>query len=277
MGIGGGHMLRRSRKALLTIALVALALASAACQANGDATPTNTPLSPQPLSADQIITLGDVDPDEPIKKINRFQPLADYLASHLKDQGILKGQVVIASNIEEIGQLLKDGTVDIYFDSPFPALAVQKQVGSQIILRRWKEGTPTYWSLYVASKELGIASAEEFRGKVIAFEEPRSTSGFLLPASTLIQRGFTLTEVSGPSASVAPAEIGYVFSRDEENTIEMVLSGHVAGGGISNGDYDELPPELMERLTTFGRTISVPRQLVSVRPGLDPALVTQLR
>ena len=112
---------------------------------------------------------------------------------------------------------------------------------------------------------------------MIAFEEPRSTSGFLLPAGTLIQRGFTLTEVSGPGAQVSADEIGYYFSRDEENTVELVLRDAIAGGGVSIEDYQELPAELMDQLVVFDRTITVPRQLVSVRPGLDPELVRRIQ
>ena len=217
--------------------------------------------------------MGDIDPDEPAKKIARFKPLAEYLAANLADFGIQKGQVVIARDIAEMGGYLSEGTVDIYFDSPFPTLATQDLSGSKIVLRRWKGGIVEYWSRFIAKKDGGIAGVEDFRGEVIAFEEPRSTSGFLLPAGTLIQRGFILTEVSGPGAQVAVDEIGYHFSGDEENTVELVLRGEVAGGSISNEDYEELPEAIIDQLLVFDRTITVPRQLVSVRPGLDPELV----
>jgi phosphonate transport system substrate-binding protein len=82
--------------------------------------------------------------------------------------------------------------------------------------------------------------------------------------------------VNSPDEAVGPNEIGYVFSLDEENTIEMVLDGRVAAGGVANLDYNELPAELMNQLEIFGQTISVPRQLVSARPGLDPALVDKV-
>ena len=46
-----------------------------------------------------------------------------------------------------------------------------------------------------------------------------------------------LREVDGPAAEVENNEIGYFFSRDEENTIDMVLRGMVAAGGISNQNF----------------------------------------
>ena len=46
----------------------------------------------------------------------------------------------------------------------------------------------------------------------------------------------------------------------------------MAGGGISNQDYNDLSPEIMDQLVIFDRTITVPRQIVSVRPELVPGL-----
>ena len=225
-------------------------------------------------SLHRTITLGDVEPDEPIKKIRRIQPLTDYLAEHLNELGIESGRVVLSRDFEEMAGLLSDGTVDIYFDSPFPTLTVQELSGSTVTARRWKEGDPIYWSLYIARRDSGITGLDGFLGKVVAFEKPHSTPGFILPAGTLIQRGFTLREVGQSDEDVAPDEIGYIFTRDEENTVEMLLQGLLAGGGISNQDYEGLPEEIKQRFVAFGRTAAVPRQLVSVRPGLDPELVT---
>ena len=202
-------------KSVATGAMVLFAIA--ACQ-TGPADPTNTAAPPllNTLSEDQVITLGDIDPDEPAKKIKRFQPLADFLADRLLDYGIERGRVVVARDIEEMAGFLKDGRVDVYFDSPFPTLAVQELSDSSVVLRRWKQGEPTYWSVYIALRDSGIARVEDFAGKVVAFEEPHSTSGFLLPAGTLIQRGLTIRAVGRPEEAIHPREIGYVFSWDEE-------------------------------------------------------------
>lgn len=241
------------------------------------ATPDVLPSPVPSLERSQVIVLGDIDADEPVKKVKRFSPLAEYLAENLSEQGIRGGKVVIASSIEEMGRFLKEGEVDIYFDSGFPTLEVQRLSGSQIILRRWKQESATYWSTFVARRDSGIDSIEDFVGKIVAFEEPYSTSGFILPAGTMKQRGFNLRRVSSPTAEAGPDEIGFFFSLDEDNTIELILEGRVAGGGISNQDYESLPPELMDRLVRFDRTITVPRQLVSVRPGLAAPLVEKVR
>ena len=199
--------------------------------ATAPAAVSTVPTSPE---VSQPITLGDIDPEDPTKKLKRFKPLADYLAQHLAEFGISRDQVVIARDIDEMARFLRDGTVDVLFDSAFPTLAVQELSGSQPILRRWKDSDPEYWSVYVAMRGDGVASVEDLTGKVIALEEPHSTSGFVLPAGTLIQRGFRLREVDGPGARVGPDEIGYFFTFDEQDTIALMMRGLVAAGGISN-------------------------------------------
>ena len=196
------------------------------------AAPAATP--PSSRVGDRIIVIGDIDAYEPLKKVKRFKPLADYWAENLSEFGIGRGDVVIAKDIPEMAHYLDQGEIDFFFDSGFPTLAVRRLSGSQVILRRWKGGSSDYWGTYLVRRDSGIDSPEGLVGKVVAFEELYSTSGFILPAGTLIKKGFKLREVSGPDEDVSPNEIGYFFSRDEENTIELVLDGQVAAGGIAN-------------------------------------------
>lgn len=59
--------------------------------------------------------------------------------------------------------------------------------------------------------------------------------------------------------------------------MELILRGRIAGGGVSKHDVDEIKPELLERVVSFDQSISVPRQLVSVRSGLDEKVVDSVR
>ena len=224
-----------------------------------------------PVSSAEIFTVGDIGPEDPGKKIKRFQPLADYLVDHLGLYGYQAGRVVVTKNMEDMADLLEDGTIDLYMHSPYPALAVQELSGSQVILRRWKGGVHSCASAHVATKACGIVKAEDLLGKVVAFEEPFSTSGYVLPAGKLIQLGFNLVEVKMPDAVVEPGQIGYYFSLDDENSVELLLQGRVAARGISLQDYEKLSDEIKEQSNVFGETVTVPRHLVSVSPGMEPS------
>ena len=258
-------------------ACAAMVFVLAACQGEGTEALESADTAVKESSPRLTITLGDIDANEPAKKIKRFQPLANYLAEHLEDFGIKGGNVVIARDIEEMAKFLKDGTVDVYFDSPYPTLATQERSGSQVILRRWKKGVATYWSTYITLGRSGIESVDDLLGKVVAVEEPYSTSGFVLPVGTLAQRGFSLKQVNQTDARLGSNEIGYYFTWDDKNTVELVLRGEVAGGVIDNVYYDELALDYGDQIVAIDRTVAVPRQLVSVRAGLKPTLLSRVR
>jgi phosphate/phosphite/phosphonate ABC transporter binding protein len=214
--------------------------------------------------------LADVT-DEPIKKTERFQPLADYLADRLHDFGIGVGVVKIAPDTSTMAAMMQNAQVDIYFDSPFPAMIVSDQSGAQPILRRWKDGVGEYYSLFFAQAHLGIDKVSDLDGRLVAFEDANSTSGFMLPLAHLVQNGLTPVETV-PGAMPAADEVGYVFAGDDENIVHWVLDGRVAAGVVDEETFREIPDETRATLGIFSITETVPRQVVLVRPGLDPDL-----
>jgi phosphonate transport system substrate-binding protein len=219
------------------------------------------------------IVLGDIS-DDPGEVIEGTQPMADYLAAGLTEFGITAGEVRIASDADEMTQLLKDGEVDLYFDSVYPATLISDATGAQPILRRWRFGVEEYFTVIFTSEDSGIDSLTDLQGHMVAFDNPFSTSGFLLPAVTLVEEGFNLHGKSGYDEQVSEQEIGFVFSYDDENTLQWVLSGYVAAGATDDYHfYVAFPEDVTEKLTVLAETVSVPRQVVLARPGLNPDLL----
>jgi phosphonate transport system substrate-binding protein len=82
------------------------------------------------------------------------------------------------------------------------------------------DGSTGYYSIGFARKDSGITTIEEAKGKVFAFAEPNSTSGYLVP-------GAELTEVFGPLDQYF-SEVK--FSGGHEQTIVGVANGDFAAG-----------------------------------------------
>ncbi len=112
------------------------------------------------------------------------------------------------------GTHLGQGEVDLYLDSPFPVSWVVHETGARPLLRRLKQGEASYRSVLFARRDSGLQSIEDLRGHVIAFGEPFSTSSFLLPKASLVERGLQLERYEDPAADVPDDVIGYVFSND---------------------------------------------------------------
>ena len=219
------------------------------------------------------IVLGDIS-DDPAEVIMGTQPLANYLASKLNDYGITEGQVKIAATTEEMAKLLSSGQVDLYFDSVYPATLISDTSGAQPILRRWRYGVPDYHTVIFASAKSGITSIDDLPGNIIAFDAPYSTTGFFLPAVYLTEHNLSLVGKRSYNDPVAGDELGFVFSYDDENTLQWVLSGLVAVGATDDYHFDSaFPASATDELVVLTRTESVPRQVVVVRPDMDPELL----
>lgn len=223
----------------------------------------------------KILTIGDIS-DEPIIKIERFLPLADHLASNLADMGYGSGHVVIAQSMDEMGALLKSGEVDVFMDSAYPSLLVQQLSQSRFLLRRWKGGDSSYWSVFAVNRDLDIEDVEGLRGHVIAAEDPYSTSGYALPVTELISRGVDVKIVGDSHSIVSDDAVGVWFTRDEANTLDAIHHGTVVAGFLSNQDVSELDPG-DQYLKVIGRTDSVPRQIVSVSLGVSREVADRIQ
>lgn len=258
---------------LLTILLLVLA----AC---GGDDPTLTPTSEpeaapteeEAAEAGGVLVLADVS-DNPQKVIDRATPLADYLAANLGEFGISTAEVRVASDFDTMVQWLNDGEVNLYFDSPYPVLRASNEAGAVPILRRWKDGISEYHSIFFTLGDAGYESLADLSGQMIALDEIVSTSGYLMPVAHLIDQDLNPVEKDDIEAEVAEDEIGFVFSGDDENTIQWVISGRVAAGVVDNDTFSEIPEETRDQLTILAETNPVPRQMAVVNSSMDEALV----
>ena len=256
--------------ARLGLALLAAVLLAPGCQ--------QTPNEPAPKEpartsgATGVLSVGSVSLN-PGREYQTFRPFADYLASRLGEVGIGNGRVVVADSLSKMVADLQRGSVDLFIDSPFPVAFVCDRAGSRPILRRWKRGSDVYHSVIFVRADSGIASADDFRGRIIAFGEPFSTTGFFLPKAALASSGLKLVNYEDPAATIQPDHVGYVFSNDAENTMFWVLKKKVAAGAVNADYFEALAGSRIEELRIIHRTEEVPRNVVCVRDGLDPELI----
>lgn len=232
---------------------------------NQEATPTT--------NGSRTIVIADIS-DNPAKKIERFQPFADYLASQLNDVGM--GEVEIAPDMETMADWLSSGKVHIYFDSPYPSMKVVELSGAKPILRRWKKGVEVYHTIIFTRSDSGIETLDDLKGKMIAFDEPVSTSGYMLPIGHLKQAGLKLVQKKSLTANVAANRVGYIFSEDDDNSIQWVLTKRLAAAAVGSSDFLKMPEKTRQQLTILAETEPVPRNVVVVSPTLTNDEVTAI-
>ena len=232
------------------IMMLVTLLALAACTTS-QAAPTPPPEPTTPPTATGRIVLSDVS-DDPVEKIEEFTPLADYLAANLAEQGIGVGEVKVAPDLETMVDWLQKGEVDIYFDSTYPTIVVGEASGAYPILRRWKGGVGEYNSVIAVRADSDLKTLDDLNGHMIGFEDESSSSGYFMPLTYLLSNGMNMELNQVPDANVDAEEVGYVFTGDDENTVEWVFTGKVDAGAIQSTDFDELAGRNSKRTAGAG-------------------------
>ncbi|MEM9008538.1 MAG: phosphate/phosphite/phosphonate ABC transporter substrate-binding protein [Cyanobacteria bacterium P01_F01_bin.86] len=259
-----------SKKYVLSATLICLASALFGCS-----TPNATDSTD--IEGDAII-LTDVDFD-PDSLIPETQPVADYLATDrtLKQAGITQGEVQIAPDVETVAEWMAAGEVNLYFDSVYPAMLVMEQSGATPILRRWKDGVPEYNTYFVTRTDSPLKELADLQGNMIAMQSPSSSSGFMFPMIYMLEAGFNPIEKAEANHTVAEDAIGYVFSGEDDNTVEWILEGKVAAGALDNETWTDLSDEDRAQLTIIAETDAFPRHVVVAGPSLAPEQLDALK
>lgn len=245
----------------LFIYLIVLVLALTACT-SADTSETDVPtVEASPIPEGETITLGAISND-PIEEIEEMQALADYLSSNLSEVGITTVDIKIVESLQEMVDAVASGEVDIFFESAYGATLVADAADAHLALRRWKSGVEEYHAVIFSSADSDITAVSEMPGNTIAFEASESTSSFVLPAIYLYNEGLNLVEVQSASSSISDDRLGYLFSDDDDNTIQWVISGRIALGAINHLAFEELSEADQSALRILAETEDIPRHVV---------------
>jgi len=222
----------------------------------------------------RVLVFGRVH-DDPVRSIRDRQEFVDYIAKKLGPLGFAGGRIMVVEKINLLAQALKEGKVDLFHDSVVPTLVLSKSAGSVPILRQWKYAEAEYEGVIVVKKGSGIDTLADLRGKVIAFEEPHSTSASILPRMLLEEKKLKLVQIKFPG-TVKPDVIGYVYGTDGSSP-NVLITGRADAATTSYREIERLKPEIRESLKIIGKTMTVPRQLIAVRKDLEPRIVKELK
>jgi phosphonate transport system substrate-binding protein len=213
--------------------------------------------------------------DDPVRSIRDRQEFVDYIAKRLAPVGIIGGRITVVDKMHLLAEALREGKVDLFHDSLVPTMVLSKRAGAVAILRQWKYGEADYEGIIVVRNNSGINTLADLRGKVIAFEEPHSTSAHVLPRMLLEENKLKLAPFKSPG-TVKPNEIGYIHGTDG-NAPNLLITGRVDAATTTYREIERLKPEVRDSLKVIGKTKSVPRQLIAVRKDLDPAVLRALK
>lgn len=226
-----------------------------------------------------MLVLGRVS-DDPKAHYERLKPLLDYVVTQMHDLGIHEGRVLMARDAQQMVSYLRQGKVDWITETAGAALIFEERAQSRILVRARRGGLFNYRTVFFARNDSGINSLDDLRGRAIGLQHPSSTSAYLVPAITLLDRSIPLVIQASPLERPPAAFVGYAFARSEGNLVTWVQKGLVDAAAFSNQDWDELvmsAPTFARELHIFHESHEFPRAVEMVRQGIDPRVEERLR
>jgi len=154
----------------------------------------------------------------------------DYLE---KETGY-KYDVTIPQSYVAVVEAFGTKRADIAAFNTFGYLMAHEKYGAEAKLTVIRHGLSTYQSMFVAKADSGIKSVQDLKGKKVAFVDPASASGYILPLKLLKDKGIETKET--------------VFALKHDNVISMVYQGQVDAGAAfySPPSKDEKGQETIE-------------------------------
>ncbi|MBC5636970.1 phosphate/phosphite/phosphonate ABC transporter substrate-binding protein [Ornithinibacillus sp. BX22] len=262
------------------VLILGLALVLAACGGSGDekkSSDENTSGDSKKEEASEgmvpdTLVIGFVPSQDSDNIADTVEPLANRLGEELDIE--VKSQVMTDYNalVEAMGA----NQVHVGFIPAFGYVLANEQYDVEVILKSIRYGSGTYKAQYVVRADSGIESLEDLRGKVWAYADQGSTSGYLFPANQLMEE-FDI-------ATTAELETDFFNGTRQagghDNAAILVYEGDADVATTFDDVRTELEeeyPDIMEKLKVLTYTEDIPNDTISVTKELDKEFVQKIK
>lgn len=194
------------------------------------------------------------------KIVTSGQEVADYL----HDATGYYFKVAVPTSYASVIEALGTNETDIAWLATFAYILANEKFGAEVALTTVRNGLEKYRGQFLAHADSDINSIEDIAGKVIAYTDAASTSGYLYPSAILAEKGIKPKDMmyAGGHPQVILAvyqrtvDVGCTFwsPKDEE--------GHIRDARRAVIDTY---PDVEEKVKIIGYTDWIPNDTVTFR------------
>lgn len=195
-----------------------------------------------------------------------YESLVKYIGERLGRPALMIQRPTYA----EINELVHRGEVDLALVCTLAYVYGHQQFGMQPLVAPQVDGKAEYYSYIIVLKESPAREFSDLRGKVFAFSDPLSFSGYLAPVYLLGQAGFDADSFFKK----------YIYTYSHDNSIRAVAQGLVDAAAVDSLVYDSFvqeDPALGKRLRVIDHVGPVGSPPFVVGPMIDAELKSRLK
>ena len=234
----------------------------------GNAASTSSPGSEKGAQPEKSLLIGLIPEQNIFKQMERYEPLANYLAGKIGIHVKLKVLTRYGNIVDNSISLRLDGA---FFGSFSYALA-QRKLSVEVLVRHENlDGSSTYHGLIFVRKDSRIKNIKDMKGKCFVFVDKATFAGFLLPLAYF--------KAHGVEDYKAYFKETY-FSGTHEGAIQDVFNKKADIGAAKNTIFERLvtaDPRIRQDLEILEKSPNVPENGLAVRKSLDPSVKKALQ
>ncbi|WP_371381169.1 phosphonate ABC transporter substrate-binding protein [Sporomusa aerivorans] len=215
----------------------------------------------QTAKTEKTFRLGIIPSENGQETLKQFSPLVAYLEETMK----VKVEPYVATDYNAVVEAMRTKHIDAAMFGPFSYIMAAERAGAEVcVVRVGGNGSPTYNSYFITHKGSGIKTLNDLRGKALAYTDPASTSGYLVPAKVLLDNG-----ISSPDfASV-------IYSNGHDASILAVKNKQVDAAAVDEMSYTRAVEKgiiTKDEVPVFYTCPPIPQSPFAVAKDIDPAL-----
>lgn len=184
-------------------------------------------------------------------------------------------KVAVPTSYAAVIEAMGSYQADIAWLATFAYILAEEKYGAEVKFMTVRNGLNKYCGQFVARTDSGIDSLSHIAGKVIAYTDAASTSGYIYPSAILKREGINPDK--------------YTFAGGHPQTISAVYNGTADVGCTYWSPPDatgkprdarekllETYPDVFEKIKIVALTDSIPNDTVTFRHGLPEEIEARL-
>ncbi len=182
----------------------------------------------------KVVRFGVLSGENESDRVARLKPFEQYLEKTLG----VDVEIFTAGNYDGVIQALAADQIEFAFlgSSSYAAAYTETNGGvAPLLAAKQEDGSTGYYSVVVTRCDSPYKSVADLKGKVLAFADPDSTSGYQVPLYNLVQEGFD------PASHFSATP----FSGSHEAGVQGVVNGQFdAAATYINNEKNGIPQRM---------------------------------
>lgn len=194
----------------------------------------------------------------------------DQWSEYLESKTGREVELVMRRSYRDVMNLLNSGSIDFAWICGFPYIQKQEPESFKLLSVPIYRGEPRYHSYIIVPRASPYQHFSDLKGKIFAFSDPDSNSGFLYPLSLLAKRG--------ESPETYFRQTFFTFNHAE--TVQAVSEYYADGGAVDSYIWEYLAsfrPDVTEKTRIIKKSPSFGFPPIVSRLDLDAETVKSMK